>query len=540
MISAPITTDEKERLQALYGYNILDTEAEKVFDDLTLLASEICETPIALISLIDPNRQWFKAKVGIDAEETGREIAFCAHAIHESDIFEIVDASKDERFFDNPLVTGGPKIRFYAGAQLVTPSGYAIGTLCTISDKPNKLTERQRNALTILSREVISQMELRKNLKQAEIANNFKTEFLSSMSHEIRTPLNAIIGFSQICLEKSQTMHLPAEFKGYLEDIDFSSQHLLGIINSVLDLSKIEAGQMEINNSWFRLNTFIAKICTMLQVKADDKGIDLSFTVDKELPEYLYLDERKLSQTLINLLNNSIKFTSSGKKITLSANLNVQALEIIVEDQGIGIAKHEQTHLFNKFKQVGNAHSEGTGLGLSITKSLVELMQGEIHLSSELNLGTTVNIIIPINNPALPEELITPIPTTESVNNQELISPEILIVEDNAINRKLANLMFNSIGHQVDFAEDGEISLQKVDSKNYDIIFMDIHMPGINGVEAAKQIRNKHPHIPIIALTADVFEIQKKGPDSFNFSAYLSKPMLKDDLIQTLKDIMQT
>ena len=534
MISAPMTPDEEERLQALYGYDILDTEAEKVFDDLTLLASEICETPIALISLIDPQRQWFKSKVGIDAEETGRDIAFCAHAIHERQVFEISDASKDKRFSDNPLVTQAPNIRFYAGAQLVTPSGHAIGTLCTISDQPKKLNERQKRALEILSREVISQMELRKNLRLAEIANNFKTEFLSSMSHEIRTPLNAIIGFSQIFLEKSKTTQLPAELLGYVEDIDFSSQHLLGIINSVLDLSKIEAGKMEVNNNWLNLEAFINQLCNMLKVRAKEKGITLHFTLSKELPEYYFVDERKLSQILINLINNSIKFTEQGKNISLNVGLHNNLIEFVIQDQGVGIAKHEQIDLFNKFIQVGNTHSEGTGLGLSITKSLIELMNGEIKLTSEVNVGTTINVLLPLNNPPLPENIVSQTQQTDSFAQNANETPEILIVEDNAINRKLANVMFKTLGHQVDFAENGEISLEKVASKSYDVIFMDIHMPGINGIEAAKAIRSKHANTPIIALTADIFEIQKNDPNGFHFDGYLSKPIIKDELVRAL------
>ena len=174
---APPTIDEAVRLKALYDYDILDTEAEKTFDDLTQLAAQICNTPITLISLIDPDRQWFKSRVGLDAEETSRDIAFCAHAIHQREIFEVEDTLQDQRFFNNPLVTSAPNIRFYAGTVLVSPDGYAIGTLCVIDDKPNKLTQKQRQALEVLGRSVISQMELRKNIKQLKQANQHKTEF---------------------------------------------------------------------------------------------------------------------------------------------------------------------------------------------------------------------------------------------------------------------------------------------------------------------------------------------------------------------------
>lgn len=531
MICAPLTPDEKERLEALYGYDILDTDAEKVFDDLTQLAADICQTPIALISLVDPNRQWFKAKVGINADETSREIAFCAHAIHQREIFEVCDASKDSRFHDNPLVTNEPNIRFYAGAPLITPTGYAIGTLCAISDEPKQLTESQKNALQILSREVISQLELRRTLKQTQNANEFKTEFLSSMSHEIRTPLNAIIGFSRILLEQSKTLNLPENFSSYLADIDFSSKHLLGIVNSVLDLSKIEAGKMEVLPNWFSSQEFIKKLCHMLAIKAQEKGVILGFDIDNNLPDYLFLDQQKLSQILINLLNNAIKFTPQNKRVNVLATINNQTIAFIIQDEGIGISKNDQVRLFEKFNQLGKQHSEGTGLGLTITKHLVELMHGSITLESELNQGTRITVSIPLPNTEIPKNIIE---QTNPSKNNSIKQPNILVVEDNAINRKLANAIFSSLGHQVDFAESGEQALISVQEKTYDLIYMDIHMPGISGIEAATQIHQNFPDSTIIALTADIFELQKQHENGYKFDDYLSKPLIKEELIETI------
>lgn len=238
MTSAPLPDDELQRLEALHSYEILDTGEEQVFDDLTQLAAHICGTPIALVSLIDETRQWFKSRVGLEATETSRDLAFCAHAILGRDLFMVGDALEDERFADNPLVTGGPEVRFYAGAPLVDPNGRGLGTLCVIDKVPRELTTDQVAALGALSRQVVSQMQLRKALidqqewsahlltakREAEEANRTKSRFLAHMSHELRTPLNAIIGFSNVVRKKTT---LDERNTMLLERIAANGTHLL-------------------------------------------------------------------------------------------------------------------------------------------------------------------------------------------------------------------------------------------------------------------------------------------------------------------------
>ncbi len=539
MIKAPQTPDEKARLAALYEYDVLDTDAERVFDDLTELASEICETPIALISLIDPNRQWFKSKVGIDAEETSRDIAFCAHAIHDREIFEIEDTHLDERFHDNPLVTGQPCIRFYAGAQLVTPDGYAIGTLCAISDQPKKLNDQQRKALQTLSREVISQLELRQNIKELRKANDHKTEFLSNMSHELRTPLNAIVSFSRLMTDELSLLNHSGKtndtsykkFSGYVESLEYSSKRLLSVINSVLDLSKIEEGQMPINLSRVCCEIFFGQLYKMLRVKAEEKAQSLQVSINEDLPDFIVIDEDKVARILINLVTNAIKFSPAHGQINVNISTDRNYLNISVKDRGIGIGDEDQARLFGKFQQAKQGENqEGTGLGLAITKALVELLSGEIKLISKIQKGTHVAVKVPLND-------AVDIPF---ISRDQTFAPNfardkrILVVEDNEINQVVAKNIFNNIGVDIQIAESGERAIEFANKLPYDIVFMDIHLPGINGLDAARIIKSMSKNTAIVTMTADAFHDAEVGEFADFLDGTLIKPVEQNQLIQTL------
>ena len=400
MIKASTPEDELSRLKDLYEYDVLDTEAEKSFDDLTLLASDICETPISLISLVDPDRQWFKSKQGIDVDETARDISFCSHAILENQVFEVQNALTDTRFHDNPLVTNDPNIRFYAGAPLITPRGNAIGTLCVISDKPKKLSSKQINALTVLSKEVIAQLELRLNNKklvmalekqkahnkeleklkeEADTANNTKSKFLANMTHELRTPLHGILNLAELAISEGTTEEKDNTLKSILK----SAHYLSNIVNDILDFSKIEAGKLEIEHINFNLNDVISDVIKPQLQQASAKGIKLIKSVDPKIAENLKGDPLRVSQILNNLCSNAIKFTKTGQvelKVSIkSSTLQTQLLKFEVIDTGLGINETVQEHLFKEFHQADSSTSReygGTGLGLSICARLSELMQG--------------------------------------------------------------------------------------------------------------------------------------------------------------------
>jgi len=276
---APLPADEEERLAELTQYELLDTSPEVVFDRITRMAAEFFDVPIALVSLVDRYRQWFKSHHGIDATETPRDLAFCAHVILQDEVMVVPDATQDPRFAGNPLVTGNPDIRFYAGAPLKTRSGQMLGTVCIIDRKPHlDITEHHTRKLADLAAIAIDEMELRLALRkanrdmetlrriqeelqetrqQAELAMQEKAQFIATISHELRTPMNGILGMAYL-LEDTR---LDSQQKEYVDTINHSASNLLLLINDVLDLSKIEASELIIDRSLFDIkNGFIENI----------------------------------------------------------------------------------------------------------------------------------------------------------------------------------------------------------------------------------------------------------------------------------------
>ncbi len=529
MKSAPLAVNENLRLRTLERYKVLDTEAEQSFDDITKLASVICNTPISLVSLVDSNRQWFKSKVGLDADETNREIAFCSHAILEEHIFEIEDARNDERFFDNPLVTDGPKIRFYAGAPLCAPNGEAIGTLCAISDEPQKLTNEQRLALQTLAKQVIAQLELRLKVKQLKDSNRAKDEFLSTISHELRTPLNAITGFSEVLKESADIRALPKEQFEYIQNIEFSSHQLLEIVNSVLNLEKIDAGKMELKPQPVSLDKLFQSIMKMMGSKAQQGEVELNYDIDGALTSRFFnIDKTKLTQVIVNIIGNAIKFTPQTKQINVRFYLNKDKLHIEVADQGVGISKSDQVLLFDKFKQVGMQRKEGTGLGLCISKGLVELMKGKIQLSSTLGIGTLVSISLPVDGC---EQCAEP----EPIEVQSFEKLCICVVEDNALNQMLIKAMLQQLGIQHTIFESAEALFEMSNLDTFDLFFLDINLPGMSGLQALEKLKILQCKQPKVAVTADIFQEKELGS---LFDSVITKPYKKADLVSVLNQIV--
>lgn len=398
----------------------------------------------------------------------------------------------------------------------------------------------EKDFVSLLVRWMASAIErhrVLKNLESAKImaesASVAKEAFLTNMSHEIRTPLNGIMGMMREI--KNEALSVNQQIQ--LEKANEASEHLLEILNDILDISKVEAGELELENRFFKIRKTFASVDSILSSQARNKGIKLNTYVDIGVAKIMKGDEARLRQILINLAGNAIKFTNQGS-VTIMCEVQAntkrnQEILIKVIDTGIGIEKSHLNKIFQKFHQEDPSISRrygGTGLGMVITKQLVDLMGGKIRVESEKNVGTEVyiNMTLPISvNASVEEEENTEI-QTESVRGKK-----ILLVEDNEMNRLVANFTLNRLGVKTIEAENGKIAVDLIKNEKFDLVLMDIQMPIMDGMEATKIIRNKLKNdVPIVALSANAFKSEIDACKAIGMDDYMTKPYQEKDFIK--------
>lgn len=372
-------------------------------------------------------------------------------------------------------------------------------------------------------------------------SNEMKEIFLANTSHEIRTPLNAIIGYTNLLMKQD----VSEQQLQYLTNIRNSGNNLLFIINDILDLSKIEAGKMELESTNFEFGDMLNKVISSFSLKRDDKNVNINVNIDKNIPTIVVGDPHRITQILTNLLNNSVKFT--GFDCVINVNISLVRIDnddieiqFIVSDNGIGIAKDKQTEIFQSFTQANKDTTRkygGTGLGLSITKQLVEMYGGKITVESELGLGTsfTFNLVLkmPVFKPNTEQQNVEKI-DNKCVENVDA-NIKLLLVEDNDINQQLATdtLQLWNKNIQITIANNGQEAVDIVSKADFDIILMDIQMPIMDGNSATKIIRRFAPpkcNIPIIAMTAHAFKEEQNRCLSNGMNDYILKPFDPNDL----------
>lgn len=538
MIAPPAAASEERRLSVLNALEILDTLPEKSYDDLTLIAAEICATPIALISLVDQNRQWFKSKIGIDATQTSRDISFCGHAILSDELFVVNNAEQDARFYDNPLVQESPHIKFYAGAPLITRDGENIGTLCVIDRVPRGISDSQKNCLLALSRQVITLLELRLALQENREAAAAKSLFLANMSHEIRTPMNAVTSCTNLLIDM---IHEPEQVK-LLKLIRNAGSGLTALINDILDLSKLDIESVALCESPFDLHKLSKEVVSILGIRASHDNHSIHLDIGDSVPQWILGDANRLRQMLYNLAGNALKFCSRrvGLRLSTVKHDKLDRLLIEVRDDGKGIPKEQQQQIFRRYAQVDDGtqgRDSGTGLGLTICRSICQAMQGRIWVDSSPGNGATFSIELPLQvaQPlADSDDDLTLTDITDRLNGK--LPLRVLVAEDSDVNRFIIKSMLDKLVYHTDLVADGNEAFEACQKEAYDLILMDIQMPNLDGNEATRKIRASSIKQPaIIALTANAFGQDKAAALAAGMNGFITKPINFEALANELR-----
>ncbi|MDC3260826.1 ATP-binding protein [Winogradskyella sp.] len=403
-----------------------------------------------------------------------------------------------------------------------------ILSLLTLSlYKNNNIRLRTNNMLQIKNDVLIVAKE------KAELASKTKANFLSTVTHELRTPLYAVTGLTNLLLdEKPKEKQIP-----HLKSLKFSGDYLLTFINDILQINKIEANKVELDPEDFNLKTKIENVIAALNNSAHNNNTQIHFEYEKDLPENYIGDQLKISQILINLLGNAIKFTQDGdiwvKVKHKTVNKNLYNLQFEIKDNGIGISQEKQNQMFESFSQGSiqiNRKYGGTGLGLSIVKGLMKILNGKISLESQLGKGTSFFFELPLKHvqPKRKKEIPNESKHIENIKALDLENIKILVVEDNKINQMITKKILTKMRLGCDIVDNGEDAVEMVKNTDYNVVLMDIHMPGISGLEATKRIRDFNKELTIIALTAVTLEDKMHEFDEAGFDDIISKPFKQE------------
>lgn len=570
----PLASNEKARIAMLKEYDVLNTNVEPAFKRLTELVKLFFDMPMVTLSFLDEDTQYLKSPLGLgNMCTTTRDVSICNYTILSDEVLLVPDLLLDERFIYNPLVIGVPYLRFYAGAPIILYEGnkaFRVGALCLIDTQPNyTFDSQQKDLLKKFAVMAADAMQLQKSQRIAKYANEMKSEFLANMSHEIRTPMNGIVGMIDM-LDETQ---LSYEQKEYVENIKVSSEHLLSVINGILDLSKVESGQMIIDAVPMNLSVLCNEVVSLFAVKARQRGLTLDYNYTEALSPYIKGDPVRLKQILMNLVNNAIKFTREGGEVSINVkhaphcyctpcihnvvngddtnntddghsmnnhthNCDEMTLCITVTDTGVGIKPESLEAIFDAYNQADKSTHRlygGTGLGLSVCKSLVGLMGGRIWADSVVDEGTSFQVMLPL-------------PTLDKLQYEgwqysERIEPEessqhtghVLLVEDDTVNAIIAKKALCSSGHRVTHVADGQQAIDEfaANPKQYDVILMDHHMPIMDGMQATIRLHELYDASdlpPIIALTANAMNGEREKYLQAGMQDYCTKPFKKEQL----------
>ena len=466
-------------------------------------------------------------QVYIAAISKGLDLELSLGSLNEINVNLQNDLDKSKRSINFSKLTNGLSIALIIILSLLTLSLYKNNNLRA---KANELLQDKNNELMLAK-------------EKAEKASLAKAQFLSTITHELRTPLYAVTGLTHLLLEENPT----ESQKEHLNSLKFSGEYLLSLINNILDLNKLEANKVEVEKTSFNLKKRMKDVMIALKKSADDRKTRLHLEIDESIPNSLSGDPLKLSQILINLIGNSVKFTQNGDVFVRVQNIertnNKISLHFEIEDNGVGISKKKQKSIFETFSQGSlqiNRKFGGTGLGLSIVRNLLELMNSKIQLESQLGKGSKFwfNINFQVSEEISEES--NPKNITYDIDYLALENKNVLVVEDNKINQMITKKILEKNKMNCLVADNGMDAIKMVKENTFDVVLMDIHMPGISGIEATQKIREFDTQLPIIALTAITIDENLDDFYRAGFNEIIPKPFKPEDFFEKIYRTIST
>jgi len=535
-MTVPVPPNEEERLRALSDFEILDSGSEAAFDDIVKLAAMICEVPVAAVSLVDRSRVWLKAVFGASVTEVPRPDSLCSYTILDANELLVIEDATTQTRFPGYQAENSPDVVFYAGAPLVTKEGYVLGSLCVVAPFSRTLSAEQREALKALASQALAQLELRQTVRQlkakteeldqalnhAEASNLAKSVFLANMSHEVRTPLSGVIGMAEILAATP----LSERQRRYVDAIRRSGEGLLGMLNDVLEVVQSEGNEPSLSD--ITTASLLDELVGMMQPAAEAKRLWIDLQIDPALNQPLRADALRLRQVLTSLLANAIRFTEKGwiqvraEAFGRPANGH-QKVRFDIQDSGIGMSPELQVLVLNSSEADMGTARVGGGLGLALCRRLLANMKSELSLVSEPGAGSTFSFTLDL----------------ELVSHSSGARPRrVLVVEDNEVNSMVISAMLEQNGCEVECVENGLLAVDILSREQFDMVFMDLHMPEMDGVTATKRVRAMEStgRTPIVAVTASAFTEEEARCRDAGMDGLIRKPinerLVREALVQ--------
>ncbi len=543
-VSSEAAAREIQRLAAFARYEFLIDMPNETLEEICLLACGLFHAAHSHVTFLGADRGYYLTQNHIGRKSFTRSTSFTQRVFENPDVTIVTDADADERFRD---IKGYHRANFLGAAPLWIEPGISLGILSIFDPQPRDLSAEERGHFRRLAVLVVNECKRQRGLlelqkrealltrarDEANAANAAKTNFLATMSHEIRTQLNGVLGMVQVMAgdELSSPQH------GRLEIVRQSGEMLLALLNDILDLSKIEAGKLELEDGEFDIEELAKSAHGSFAALAAKKNLSFPLSVDQKASGVYRGDPMRVRQLLNNLISNALKFTDLGE-VSVSVTREENNLFLSVADTGAGIAPEALSRLFEKFVQADVSTTRrygGTGLGLSICRQLGEMMGGVIEATSEPGKGSVFRARLPLERIAAARTLIAQAPTPVASSPGSGRNMRLLVAEDNAINQRVVRALLEQIGVDPTIVEDGRKAVAAWESGDWDLIFLDIQMPEMDGHEATAAIRQREREMgrtrtPIIALTAEVMSHQTNAYKSTEFDDLLAKPIQSSEL----------